>query len=81
MAEPVRVPLPHGQMALIDADDAERILAYRWHLKRKRNCKRVYVQRTVRLGSGRDAAALDIQGWPFDEQRYREFCAEVGVPA
>ena len=26
-------------------------------------------------------AVLEIQQWPFDEQRYREFCAEVGVPA
>lgn len=26
-------------------------------------------------------AVLDIQQWPFDEQRYREFCSEVGVPA
>lgn len=53
--EAIRVPLSRGMVALIDADDAERILAHKWHLKRKRTDKRVYAQRTVRLGSGRNA--------------------------
>lgn len=52
--DPVRVPLPGGAFALVDAEDAERINANRWHLKRKRSQPdRLYVQRTVRLGSGR----------------------------
>lgn len=29
----VCVPLTHGKVAIIDADDAERVLCYRWHAK------------------------------------------------
>jgi hypothetical protein len=52
--ESVYVPLPGGASALIDAEDADRICAHRWHLKRKKDQpERLYVQRTVRLTPGR----------------------------
>jgi hypothetical protein len=53
--EPAQVPLGHGVFALIDADDFERINAFKWHAKRKSSQPgRLYAQRTVRLTSGRD---------------------------
>lgn len=61
MAEPFRLPLPSGLFALIDAEDADRICAHRWHLKRRKSKpNELYVQRTVRLGSGRLAPKTAI---------------------
>lgn len=49
-----RVPLPGGLVALVDDQDAERVLTHRWHTKRKSaDPTKVYVQRTVRLEPGR----------------------------
>ena len=51
--EPVSVPLGHGLVALVDASDAERVLAKRWHAWRKPGHPDViYAQHTYRYGPG-----------------------------
>ena len=61
MSEPSRIPLGHNLFALVDADDFDRLAAHRWHLKRKKSQPgRYYAQRTVRLGSGRNAPKTGI---------------------
>lgn len=55
-AEARLLPLGHGLFALVSPEDFERASAHRWHLKRKRSQPgKFYVQRTIRLGSGRRA--------------------------
>jgi hypothetical protein len=50
----VRVPLPGGMFALIDAADAERANAFKWQAKRKKSKPaELYVQRAIRLTPGR----------------------------
>lgn len=39
MPEPVRIPLACGLVALVDAADAERVMAFRWHAKQRRDGK------------------------------------------
>ena len=53
MSEPIQVPLGHGLFALVDAEDAERVLAKAWHAWRKRGRPAViYAQHTFRYGPG-----------------------------
>lgn len=49
MAEPVEVRLSNGTIAMVDAEDAARVLAHRWHATHKKTRPdRVYVNRTWR---------------------------------
>jgi hypothetical protein len=55
-AECREIPLHGGFVALVSPEDFERASAHRWHVKRKLSQPgKLYVQRTIRLGSGRDA--------------------------
>lgn len=50
----VKVPLRCGQTALVDAADADRVLALQWHATRKKSAPGVfYVHHTWRVTSGR----------------------------
>lgn len=54
--ESCRIPLHGGHFALVSPEDFERASAHRWHVKRKKSQPgKLYVQRTIRLGSGRGA--------------------------
>lgn len=54
MSAPVRIPVAGGLFALVDAEDAARVLAFRWHTKRQTAYPtKVYVQRSTRLTPGR----------------------------
>lgn len=54
--EPVRIPLGGGHVALVSPEDAERVQAFRWTVKRKRSQPgKFYAQRSIRVGSGIDA--------------------------
>lgn len=51
-----KIPLKGGFVALVSPEDFDRANAYRWHVKRKKSQPgKLYVQRTIRLGSGRAA--------------------------
>ena len=52
--EAVRIPLPGGLFAIVDAADAERVQQFTWHAVTKKATPGIYyVQRTVRLTPGR----------------------------
>ena len=59
-SDPVEVPLTQGYVAIIDADDAGRILRHKWRAKRSRKSDLVYAQRSVRLGRGRGAPSTCV---------------------
>lgn len=53
---PCLIPLPGGLFTLVSPEDFDRATAHRWHVKRKKSQPgKLYVQRTIRLGSGRTA--------------------------
>lgn len=48
----IKIPLTRGKVALIDSDDAERVLAYKWQLYMRLKYKRpeIYAQTTTIIG-------------------------------
>lgn len=66
----VEVPLTQGLFALVDAEDAEAVLAHRWHAHRERT--KLYALRAVYLGGGRKNQVSRrvglhnfLTGWPM----------------
>ena len=59
MSRGVRIPLPQGLHALVDAADAPHVLQYRWHLKTKAETPDlIYAQTSVRYSDGRKTSVL-----------------------
>jgi len=55
----VRIPLPHGLVALIDAADAPLVREYSWHLKTQAaRPDHIYAQTSMRLPGGRKKSVL-----------------------
>lgn len=61
MADPCRIPIGHGLFVLVSPEDFERVNAHKWHrqLHRARHGK-VYAQRTIRLGPGRNGKQTGV---------------------
>jgi hypothetical protein len=61
MGGTVRVPLPHGLYALIDASDAKEVGQFTWHLKTKASQPdKVYAQTSFRVTPGRDGKKQSV---------------------
>jgi len=54
----IEVPLTQGRVALIDDEDAERVLAYKWHAWWCAKGGRWYAMRTVQVGKLRRCVRL-----------------------
>ena len=66
----VEIPLTQGYVAIVDSEDAEAVLAFRWHA---RPCARgVYAGRNTRRPDGRRAPQLlhtFLTGWSYVDHR------------
>jgi hypothetical protein len=57
----VRIPLNHGKVALIDAEDLPRVAPYRWHASYDGRSDRWYAVRGERLGTGEGARVRTVR--------------------
>jgi hypothetical protein len=71
--ETVEVPLSQGLVAIIDAADAEAVLAHKWYAHR--DGRTFYAQRKVRRPDGTRANLrlhTSLTGWPLTDHRNSE---------
>jgi hypothetical protein len=60
MSKVIEIPLKNGHIVLIDAEDAERVLAFKWTAYKIYNRKRemFYARRTIQLPNGKQKTIL-----------------------
>jgi hypothetical protein len=65
----VRIPLPQGLHAIVDAADAPHVLQYRWHLKTQTaRPDHIYAQTSVRHPDGRKTSVL-LHRWLMEARQ------------
>jgi hypothetical protein len=68
-AAPVRIQMPCGHWFIVDAEDAERVAAFKWHAKSwSASPGKRYAHRTVRVTPGRNGkkSAVTLHRWLVD---------------